>query len=329
MKIYIDYKFTSNPWGGGNQFLKALRKELIKFKKYTDFIKNANTIIVNSHHFSFKLFLYYLIKSELKIIHRIDGPISLTRNEKFSNIDKLIYSFSKHFSDGVIFQSKWSKNKNYKLGFKNKIRNIVINNAPDKNIFKKQINLKKNLKIKIISSSWSSNIKKGFKYLKYLDENLNFNKFEITFIGNSPYKFKNIKVSKAVKSKTLARILNKNNFFLTASQNDPCSNSLLEALHCGLYPIYLSSGGHNELVKNQGIKFINKKDLLNKIKSIKKSKNYSINKNLLVDISKVKNKYLNFIKRTSIDKPNFIFRFYNIVKFIFNLYLVKITNWLI
>ena len=72
-----------------------------------------------------------------------------------------------------------------------------------------------------------------------------------------------------------------------------------------------------------------KTELDSKIKSIKKSKNYSINKNLLVDISKVKNKYLNFIKRTSIDKPNFIFRFYNIVKFIFNLYLVKITNWLI
>ena len=329
MKIYIDYKFTPNPWGGGNQFLKALRRELFRINKYTNFISRANTIIVNSHHFSYKLFFLYLIKSNLKIIHRIDGPISFTRNKKFSHIDKLIYSFSKNFSDGVIFQSNWSKNKNYKLGFEKKIKSTIINNAPDKNIFNKKKNIKKSHKIKIISTSWSSNLKKGFKYLKYLDDNLNFNKFEITFVGNCPIKFKNIITINAVKSKKLAKILNRNNFFLTASRNDPCSNSLLEALHCGLYPIYLDSGGHNELVKNQGIKFRSRKELLNKIKRIKKPKNYITRKNLLSDINQVKNQYLKFIRLTNTNKPNLILRFYKITNFLITLYYIKLKNWLL
>lgn len=329
MKINIDYRFTSNPWGGGNQFLKALRRELIRVNKYSDLIKRANAIIVNSHHFSYKLFCLYLIKPNLKIIHRIDGPISLTRNKKFLYIDKLIYFFSQNFSDGVIFQSVWSRNKNYKLGFKKKIINKIINNAPDKNIFNEQKKIKKNFKIKIVSSSWSSNLKKGFKYLKYLDDNLNFKKFDITYVGNCPIKFKNIKTINPVKSKKLAKILNKNNFFLTASENDPCSNSLLEAIHCGLYPIYLNSGGHNELVKNQGIKFKSQKDLLDKIKRIKKSKNYYNSKNLLLDIDQVKNQYLKFIHLINVKKPNLILRFCKIINFFIMFYFIKVKNWLL
>lgn len=39
MRINILYKFTKTPWGGGNQFLKALRNELIKKKIFKSFKK--------------------------------------------------------------------------------------------------------------------------------------------------------------------------------------------------------------------------------------------------------------------------------------------------
>ena len=114
-------------------------------------------------------------------------------------------------------------------------------------------------KINIVASSWSSNPKKGFNYLYFLDENLNFDNFKITFIGNSPLKFKNIKMLPPLKSRKLSKILRQNEYFLTASVNDPCSNSLLEAINCGLKPVYLDSGGHKEIANNRGIKFRNKR----------------------------------------------------------------------
>ena len=110
-KIIIDYEFTNQPWGGGNQFLKALRRQLINRKIYAKKIDNAKIVIVNSHHFSMNFFLFYLKNKNLKVIHRIDGPLYLTRGKKYKYIDQLIHLFSKYFSHGVIFQSNWSKKK--------------------------------------------------------------------------------------------------------------------------------------------------------------------------------------------------------------------------
>ena len=66
------------------------------------------------------------------------------------------------------------------------------------------------------------------------------------FVGNSPIEFKNIEIIPPVKSKKLSKLLSKNDYFFTASRDDPCSNSLLEALSCGLIPIYIDSGGHKK-----------------------------------------------------------------------------------
>ena len=61
-KIFIDYKFKNKPWGGGNQFLKALKKQLIKRKLLTTDINKANILIVNSHHFFCKFFFFIFKK---------------------------------------------------------------------------------------------------------------------------------------------------------------------------------------------------------------------------------------------------------------------------
>src|SRR5262245_50300514 len=47
----------------------------------------------------------------------------------------------------------------------------------------------------------------------------------------------------------------RHDIYLTASQNDPCSNALVEALSCGLPAVYFRDGGHPELVEFGGIGF--------------------------------------------------------------------------
>jgi len=49
--------------------------------------------------------------------------------------------------------------------------------------------------------------------------------------------------------------------YLAASQDDPCSNALLEALACGLPAAFRRSGGHPELVGEAGIGFDDEEEL--------------------------------------------------------------------
>jgi glycosyltransferase involved in cell wall biosynthesis len=83
----------------------------------------------------------------------------------------------------------------------------------------------------------------------------------MTLVGNSPGEFSNITYKKPMNSEELADELKRNDIFLTASQKDPCSNSLIEALHCGLPAIALHDGGHTEIVSKGGEVFNTKEDL--------------------------------------------------------------------
>jgi glycosyltransferase involved in cell wall biosynthesis len=107
----------------------------------------------------------------------------------------------------------------------------------------------------LIATSWSNNPKKGASVYAWLDEHLDWERFEFTFVGRSPVQFKNIQMVSPVPSEKLAEILRQNDLYLTASQHDPCSNSLLEALSCGVPALYLKSGGHPEIVKKAGLGF--------------------------------------------------------------------------
>ena len=76
MKVPIFYRFTEGPWGGGNQFLKALREYFINRGCYVESPKEADVILFNSHH-KLKSVLRLKRKYPQKIfVHRVDGPIS-------------------------------------------------------------------------------------------------------------------------------------------------------------------------------------------------------------------------------------------------------------
>ena len=56
-------------------------------------------------------------------------------------------------------------------------------------------------------------------------------------------------------------MLRQHDVYLTASEDDPCSNALVEALSCGLPAVYRRSGGHPELVKDGGVAFDRTEDI--------------------------------------------------------------------
>ena len=258
MKVYISFDFKTVS-GGGNQFLKLLRNNFVSRDIYTDTAKDADVILFNAHH-RFEWFSemrsYYRDKF---FVHRMDGLYSLYNN--LSDVREGNSLMMNSFANATIFQSNWAMLEYYK---KKEFKNAhVIYNSSDSNLFYKED--KKNKKKKIIITSWSKNKNKGFDSYSFIDKNLDFEKYDVIFIGNSPVKFTNIIDIGALNNDKLAGVLRGGDMYLTASRYECCSNSLIEALMCGLPVVAFDSGSNSELVKNAGEMFSNDEELLNKI----------------------------------------------------------------
>tara|TARA_Y100000034_G_scaffold76970_1_gene92446 strand:+ start:2388 stop:3284 length:897 start_codon:yes stop_codon:yes gene_type:complete len=268
MKIFIVFEPINEPTGGGNQFLKMLKKEFARQGVSGDAPEQSDILLFNSHHFLDKVYSYKKSFPNKKFVHRIDGPMRLY-NDLSDARDQQVYFANEVFADATIYQSEWSKNKNLEMGLEpNKIRTTIQNCADDSIFFPPQKPNPKGKKTRLFSSSWSSHPKKGFDFYQYLDENLDFEKYEYFFAGRSPIKFENINDLGPLNSAELAEELRRSDIFITSSQNDPCSNSLIEAQSCGLICLALNSGGHPEIIKEKDLLFENELDFLKILTSL-------------------------------------------------------------
>lgn len=306
MKIHILYKIEEGPkGGGGNQFLKALKLEWQKKGFYEENIEKADVILFNSHQWLKKGFVSKKKFPAKIFIHRIDGPMK-TYRPKEAFLDKIIFKTNRFVADGTIWQSRWSQEENKKL-FKYQCQNeTVIYNAPNEQIFNTQGKslFNKNNKVKIIAVSWSQNALKGFDIYKFLDENLDFKKYQMTFVGRSPVEFKNIKMIKPQIPEKVAEILKKSDIFISGSKIESCSNALIEALSCGLPSLAFNSSSNPEIVGRGGELFNSEEDLLKKIDKI--ANNYlNYQKNLPVfSLNKVSRDYFDFANKICQDSQS-------------------------
>ena len=135
---------------------------------------------------------------------------------------------------------------------------------------------------------------KGFEFYKQLEKHLHSKNYEFFFAGQAPVKFKNN--LGCLTSFDLSTQLNLSDVYVTASKNDPCSNSLLEAISCELPSIALNSGGHPELVSSDEMLFNNIHEAINLIEKICFDKNFQTNCCESKKISKVADEYLDFCR---------------------------------
>lgn len=273
MKIQIIFEFKKGPYGGGNQFLKALRSEFIKHGEYTNHPDEAEVFLFNSFQDVRRVLTLKKKYQNKPFIHRIDGPISLYRGTHDTSVDKIIFALHKSIADAAIFQSKFSLKENIKMGLAAEENAAIIPNACDPAIFFPALSNDYDFtkrKLKIISTSWSSNMMKGFSTYQYLDSHLDFSKYDYIFIGRSPIRFNNIKIIKPQPSKKIAEYMRQADLYITASHKDPCSNSLIEALTCGLPAVARNDGGHPELISRGGCLFERDNQVIPQIEMIRK-----------------------------------------------------------
>ena len=255
--LSIFHEYAPPPSGGGHQFMRALENEFNRRGlriENNQLSRNTPVCLFNSFNFDFK-HLNRQRHRQCRMVHRVDGPIAVYRGTD-DGTDHRIEAINQKLADATIFQSHYSLGKHQELGLIFKAP-IVIPNTADPEIFSPagRMSFGENRKIRLISVSWSDNINKGALVYQWLDEHLDWSRYDYTFIGRSPIAFRNIRMVAPQASDIVAQELRRHDIYITASRNDPCSNSLLEALACGLPALYLNSGGHSEITGEGGLPF--------------------------------------------------------------------------
>jgi len=276
----------------------ALKKELTRIGvtvMENVIADSVDIYLLNSIHFDTNTFIQLKKDKKIKVIHRIDGTIYLSRSDM--SFDKLCFDLNKILANITVIQSGWSFSEICKLGYR-PVNPIIIPNASDSTIF--NLNTKSSFcssKPKLISTSWSDNMLKGFEIYSWLDRNLDFNRYEYSFVGRSPVKFKNINIIPPKNSSDLANTLRQYDIYITASKIDSCSNAVIEAMSCGLPCIYHDSSGHPELVGFGGIPFLKAEEIPDKINSV--CDNYESFRRLICapSISDIAKRYLDVFKK--------------------------------
>lgn len=309
IRIYNNYKFTENPWGGANNFIRNL----------ISFLKEDNEIeLVNNKEENFDiLFLNQLSegplngskdssirklisqkKSGKKIILR---AINLKLHSHNHNIyhaylDFRLINFMNNYVDFVIFQSEYQRNFFLGAGFRN-INNVVIHNGANSNIFKFISRKQLKGKVKLISSAASSRVSKNLKLLAEISK---IKLVEIYHIGawDKLQDSKNIILLGTKTQNEMNEIFSKMDGFIHLAYRDPCPNSIIEAILAGLPVIYYpTQTSSSEIIGLNGIPLNlnnfeetfesfknNYKDLCNNL--IKTKDYYSINR-AAIDYKKV------------------------------------------
>jgi len=270
LKVCIGSEFTTNPYGGGNLFIKNLAEYLLKMDHSVVYdlkdididiilminpLKNSEKSTLNNYDIDF---YQKFINPESISVQRIN---ECDERKNTDYVNKAIIKSNKNI-DYTVYVSKWLQELYEKAGMQGQNSNVILAGANSEyfNIEGKNF-WDKEREIRLVTHHWSDNWMKGFKTYKNIDKLLSDkfwnNKITFTYIGNYPknINFENTKLIKPLGEKTLAQELKRHDIYITASLNEPSGNHHIEAAQCGLPILYVNSGGVTEYCQDYGLEF--------------------------------------------------------------------------
>jgi glycosyltransferase involved in cell wall biosynthesis len=257
--LSLFHEFRPPPAGGGHQTLRAVLGELerrgVRVELQT-ISPSSQAVLFNSFNFDFdRLELLARRSDGVRMVHRVGAVTSLYRGFD-DGTDARVGELNRRLADATIAISHATIEMYRQIGIE-LVAPRVIYNGCDPRIFNPigRAPFSRSRKIRLIASSWSDNPNKGGPTFRWLDRNLDWDRFEFTFVGNVGESFEHISRVPPVPSRELADLLRAHDVFVTATAHDAYSNALVEALSCGLPAIYLESGGSGEAVKEAGLGF--------------------------------------------------------------------------
>lgn len=205
---------------------------------------------------------FIAMKLSLPYIVSLRGSDVPFHNEKFAKLDRLIFKrLSKKIwqkSGAVVSNSEGLKKTAQITSPSQKIS--VIYNGVNTDEFAPPTKRQDGARINLISTGRLSKIK-GYKYL--IEALSDMNDFKLTLVGDGDLKMElqelsrrlNVDVQFAgnVEHSKILNYLQEADIFVLSSLNEGMSNSVLEAMACGLPIIATNVGGSKELVSENGI----------------------------------------------------------------------------
>ena len=268
--LAVFHEFAPPPSGGGNQFLAGLVGELRRrgLEVEVNRISGGTPVcLFNSFNFDDRR-LRRFARDGCRMVHRVDGPIGVYRGFD-DGTDRHIFELNSELADATVFQSRYSLQKHRELGLELQAP-VVIPNAPDPAVFHPggRVPRREGEPVRLVTTSWSDNPRKGADVIADLERRLDPTRYELTFVGRSPVPFERARVVPPVSSLEVARLLREHDVFVFASLNEACSNSLLEALACGLPALYVDSGSNREVVGEAGLAFRDAADAATRLEEL-------------------------------------------------------------
>ena len=274
-RIAILYRTTEGPWGGGNSFLRSLKKawgaQGIEVLERLE--SRLDAVLVNSSYLGPGRPLSPHIAERLvrsgyvgpvpawlgfsrwrsmrpPFVHRLDGVFRLYGRATHDPVDAAQVQIN-CYMDWTIYQSEYCRQSFAAEGL-DVSRSTVILNGVDLERFFPAERPPAMRPIKLIAMAWSSNLRKGFPAMVQASQLPNV---EVTFAGNWPKELNagKVRVFPPLNHVELSGLLRQHHALLHMAQNDPCSNVILEGLASGLPVIYHPSGGSPELVGPCGV----------------------------------------------------------------------------
>lgn len=270
MKVSLNVKLLSGPYGGGMQFAHSLKKYLTdrNIEVVTTLNDDDIDAILHIAPFPFQeinaytyidAYRYKLAHPQTKIIERVN-ECDERKNTHFMNWFLIDAS---QYVDHIVFIASWLKPLLESQGLSKEIPSSVILNGADHSIFNSQNKVPWNpsKKMRIVTHHWGANSMKGHDIYLKLDSLLSkkdfSDRFEFTFVGNIPKdaRYQSTRVVAPLSGKALAEELRTHDVYITASKNEPAGMHHIEGALCGLPLLYIESGALPEYCSSYGIGF--------------------------------------------------------------------------
>ena len=281
MNICILFDTVDVPTGGGNQFLKALIAELARMGHDVSTRPTTATevVLLNGFNYASGRRLRVRQVAELRhsgrmslvgrvlplsyfktlsrrgpvLVHRVDGVPELTRGHRTAADG--VQPAVNRLADHTIFQSQFCRTSFLEYGGDPSKRSSVVNNGVDPDIFFPARNAPSTERVlRLVAASWSPNRRKGFATLASLSK---VPRTQVVFAGNwcPEVDPERVELAGVLRSHELAELMRTAHALVHAAWNEPCSNTIVEAMACGLPVVYRDSGGNAELVGECGVPF--------------------------------------------------------------------------
>lgn len=269
MKVALNFKARSGPWGGGNRFLSALSAALtagghsVSASLDDDHLDLIVLLDPRRRHpsvtFTPGAILRYLMfrNPQALVVHRIN---ECDERKGTTHMNRLLRR-ANYCADHTVFVGSWLQR--LPLWEPRPGASTVITNGADTTLFHARgfEPWTGQGPLRLVTHHWGGNWMKGFDIYQRLDRMLAEprwrGRIEFTYIGNLPngFAFENATHAPPLDGEPLATALRSHHAYLTASINEPGGNHQNEGALCGLPLLYRRSGCLPEYCDGFGVAF--------------------------------------------------------------------------